>query len=265
MIDIGTIFNYYNGASFPNYTGKNTSGPLTLDGTEFKADLINNWMWGWSQNLLDMAGLTPDGTDETASKSQIVEALLLILSPPGTIVEWNLNDDPAVIGARFLPLNGQGILSSNYPDLDTNTYVGDGNNATASAWYHADDAGGVTRNTTGVYLILPESRGYTVRGLDIAANIDPDGSSRDIGHLQESALWSHWHKSRFGSGAELDSVDVTVATDLDSGRFEVAGTPPFAGNNFEITSPKSDGVNGTPIMSSESRMYNRATSFVVRY
>lgn len=255
MIDISASFGNFNGSGPLGFLGKNATGAGATDGTEWIAAFIDNWAWGWTQELFTQAGITPDGTTEGVGNSQIIDALNRLYGPPGTIIEWNINTDPATFGARYLLLNGQGILRANYPDLDANTYVGDGDNATAGAYFRADDAAGSTRNTSGAYLILPESRGYTVRGLDAAASVDPDGASRFVGDNQIDTFQGHWHEL-YTSNSSGSSTMIK----LDVSRNEVAD---FATRNVE--NPISDGVNGTPRTSSETRMSNRATQFAIRY
>jgi hypothetical protein len=191
MINYDTIAN--TSGAFPNVVGLNATGPSATDGTPYIKALIDDY-WGANQALMNHAGLTPDAVTESSSASQRLTALQYITGGPGTVVAWMGNDaDPATAGRRMLPLNGQGILRASYADLDDTTYVGDGNNATASAFYHADDAAGTSRNIIGVYLILPESRGYGIRGLDSAGTVDPQGASRDIGSLQDWTIVEHDH------------------------------------------------------------------------
>jgi hypothetical protein len=249
MIDISVVFANSVG-SFPNFSGKNATGAGATDGTEFIAALIDNWMWGPAQALLDHESITPNGVTEAAGASQVLDAVQKLF-PPGMVAEWNLNADPGTTGHRFLLLNGQGILRANYADLDANVYVGDGNNATAAAYYHADDAAGTIRNTTGVYLILPESRGYTTRGLDLAASVDPLGASRSLGDNQLDALQLHQHSygdTRIGYVATggLNAMGVNPDTDLTTSLYQTDG-------------------GGTPRTSSETRMVNRSTQFAIRY
>lgn len=266
MIDIAAVFAEYNGAAFPDFAGKNATGAGATDGTEFIAAMIDNWMWGWSQALLNYCGLTPDGVTESDSASQILDALNMVGVPVGSVIEWNRVNDPATDGLRYLLLNGQGILRANYTDLDSAVYVGDGNNAAVAAagggYYHADDAAGATPNTAGVYLILPESRGYAPRGLDLAASIDPQGASRYLGDNQLDAFQGHrlnvWGESLSeplyltgSSGSPSNSI-------YQSGTFS-SGTQALADGFL------TDGVNGTPRISSESRMTNRSTKYAIRY
>jgi len=256
MRDIATILTNYGAGPFPNYTGKNATGAGATDGTEWIKALIDDFLFGPMQAILDHEGETPNGVAESAGASQIVEAIQKMF-PPGMVAEWNLNADPATTGHRYLLLNGQGILRANYPELDANVYVGDANNATADAYYRSDDAAGTIRNITGVYLILPESRGYVPRGLDLAASVDPDGASRTVGHLQGDAFQGHWHElysnQSFGTVGLYNPIG-----GLNTGTIAIAGNSP-------IKTAITDGVNGTPRTATESRGTNRATQFAIRY
>jgi hypothetical protein len=191
MKDYATIANTL--GTFPNVTGKDASGGGAVDGTPYIRQFIDD-LWGVSQALMDQAGLTPDGVTESATASQRMAAYRNILGHPGEVIAW-MGDaaDPSASGIRLLPLTGQGILRTSYPLLDTATYVGDSDNPTASAFYHADDAAGTIRNTTGIYLILPDLRGYFLRGLDTSGTVDPQGATRDIGDTQDDDIEEHKH------------------------------------------------------------------------
>ena len=157
-IDASVALTNTNAIAFPGTEAVNASGPTAVDGTEYVKVLIDNYMFGPQQALLNYAGLTPDGLPEEDGASQELEALQKSFGYPGEGVNWYGDLDPAVVGARILLLQGQGILISQYPELTTSVYVGDGNNATAPAFYKADDAAGTIRNIAGIYLILPEGR-----------------------------------------------------------------------------------------------------------
>jgi len=263
MVNYFTTFVYTDGAAFPNTKGINSTTPTTQDGTEFVKAFIDD-LWGFNQALMDYAGLTPDGVTEAAGASQRLEAIQKGFIGPGEIVEWNLADDPATVGRRRLLLNGQGILRANYPDLDAAVYVGDSANPTASAYYHADDAAGTSRNTAGAYLILPDRRGYVPRGLDTAASVDPDGASRDVGSIQNDALQGHWHNIQTTQGTDQIAVD-TNATGASANGNDMTWGGAKTDPRVETTSPVTDGVNGTPRTSSETRMINIATKWVILY
>lgn len=214
MKDFATIPN--TSGAYPNVVSINCSGPSTTDGTPYIKAYIDNG-FGFKQAIMNHAGLTPNGVAEADGASQLLTAIQDITIGPGCVVAWMGNDaDPGTLGRRMIQLNGQGILRASYAELDAVTYVGDGNNATASAFYHADDSAGTLRNTSGVYLILPDLRGYTIRGLDPSATIDPSGNARDIGNAQSWSIIKHEHYvvAHVG-GAPSDYVCDLTDIDLD--------------------------------------------------
>lgn len=266
MINITSAFANYNGAIFPNFTGKNATGAGSTDGTEWISAYIDNWGWGWSQALLSYMGLSPNGVTEAPGTSQIVDALGMFL-PVGCPIEWNRANDPATDGLRFLLLNGQGVVRSNYPDLDAAVYVGDGNNAAVAAaggaYYHADDAAGTIPNIAGVYLILPDRRGYAPRGLDSAGSVDPDGPSRFIGDAQTDAFQGHYHDKLFRT---IEGNEIRGNSDPGSNLgFDYTSAGDDFERSFYVGDPSADGTNGTPRTSSETRMANVSTQWAVRY
>jgi hypothetical protein len=270
MQDYGTAFTNFSG-SYPDTLAVNASGPSATDGTEFTANMINDSMWGVWQMILNRAGLTPNGVVESDANSQIREALQKGFGgAPGTVQQWHLADDPGTSGHRCLLLNGQGILRANYPDLDAACYVGDGNNAAVAAaggaYFRADNSDGSSPNIAGIYLILPETRGYVPRGLDTAASVDPDGASRYLGDPQLDAMQGHIHYSGAGItdggiivyGEDLSDLPGLATKHLQAGSGAATRQP-------ITSSPKTDGVNGTPRISSETRMVNYSTKWVVWY
>lgn len=160
MKTIESIQTYYSG-SYPTTTGINSTGAATQDGTEYIAEQLNNSVFGPQQAIMNYAGLTPDGVIEADGTAQILDAIGLGWGVgPGFFVKWGLADTPSITGHRILMTTGQGIIRASYQLLDAAVYVGDPSNPTAPYFYHADDAAGTTRNTSGIYLILPESRDY---------------------------------------------------------------------------------------------------------
>jgi hypothetical protein len=260
MQDYAAAFTNFSGA-YPNILAINATGPSTTDGTEFVANMINDSMWGVWQMILNHAGLSPNGVLESNTASQIKEALWKGFgAPPGVVTQWHLDDDPGVSGHRCLLLNGQGILRANYVDLDAAVYVGDANNATVAAgggfYYRADDAAGTTPNIAGIYLILPETRGYVPRGLDIAATVDPGGASRFLGDPQLDAMQGHYHNPLAGQfGLSYTGAGATPT---------MSNTTGLTANAF-IGSPLTDGVSGAPRTDTETRMTNFSTKFVIWY
>ena len=264
MQDYAAAFTNFSGA-YPDILAINASGPSATDGTEFIANMINDSMWGVMQMILNRAGLSPNGVLESDSASQIRDALQKGFGAPvGVVTQWHIDDDPGTSGHRALLLNGQGILRANYTELDAAAYVGDGNNAAVAAaggaYFRADNSDGTSPNIAGVYLILPETRGYTPRGLDLAASVDPDGAGRFLGDVQLDAFQGHWHEI-YGSE---DSGTSWNTNDNISARGDNPADGLLANQDF-IRAAITDGVNGTPRTDSETRMTNFSTKFVVWY
>jgi hypothetical protein len=190
--------NYPHGAPRDRTPGNSDGTPIT-----------NTWLRhlaGFEQRALTRAGITPNGNLDTALTSQLFEALQKSIHPPGTLCFHSWASIPA--GYRLLNLEGQGIdrTAADYVDLDAACYVGDTYNDNATAFYRADDAGGVTRNTVGQYLILPDARGCFVRGVDLPKDVDKDRQhayQRLPGNVQGWAMRSHGHVVSHG----VDSND----------------------------------------------------------
>ena len=258
MLDFLSTFTNTNSLAFPSTKAVDSSGGAATDGTEFIANMVNDSMWGWQQALLNSVGMTPSGVLESPSASQMLEAWRK-MDIPGKLISVAWNDDPATLGIRAIMLSGQGILAANYPELDALVYVGNTANPTAAAFYHADDAAGVTRNTAGVYLILPNGRGRVIRGLDLTGAVDPDGATRELGDEQEDQLQgfktdlNYLGKTNAGgfvNDAGLDFGNITGGTNL--------ATQPTG-------SPITDGVNGTPRTGLETISKNLAANIMITY
>lgn len=265
MINLLASFANTDGAAFPLTLGINASGAGAGDGTEFVKLFVDD-LWGARQALLDAAGLTPDGATETVGTSQLLEAIRKISGSPGEGVIWFKDDDPSVTGDRVILLTGQAVLIANYIPLDAAVYVGDAKNPTASSFFRTSDAGGTIRNVAGPYLVLGEGRGYALRGLDIAAAVDPDGASRDMGSLQLDAMQRITGNTVDGGMRTLGSPSFNPtgvfskgATTINNTSTDLNGTALLFDNNDSTTpnAAKTDDV--------ESRMVNIACSFGIRY
>lgn len=280
MIDLTTLGNTTGSAASNDVAAKNAASATAIDGTPYNAAKVDN-DWGWQQALLEYAGLTANGVTETKTASQLLDALKVTMSPPGTIVMGGWNDDPVTLGYRLLLLDGSGILVANYPDLVSACYVGDANNSAAAAagggYYKATDAAGTTPNISGTYFILPDTRGQTVRGLDAVGSVDPDGASRYLGDIQGFALETHNHlvvqnfsyPSQNILGASLIEEGTITPTDFVGLRENVSsGT--VSASEFEIgedmTSHSASAIDPKGVVDEdETRMTNFSVQFAIRY
>lgn len=287
----------YSGGAFPNAAAQNATGPGNTDGTEWIKAVIDD-MWGAAQELMNHAGMTPDGVTEAAGASQRREALQKIAGCPGEVLFWAGQDnsasgepedgfgwgewdDPGTEGVRLLEMVGQGVLRASYPDLDSVTYCGDTANPTAEAFYHADDAAGTSRATDGVYLILPESRGMFIRGFDPASGYyDPYhteiGSNREIGQSQIYAFQEHCHAVAHYTGGygaiEITTHDEgtgTTFSHLEDTVNPVSNTDVWAVRQSETdTEPDGDCPDGTSLFywsENETRPINLSFRMCIRY
>ncbi len=216
----------------------------------------------------DTIHIVQSSIDKRATIQQVIDAISNTILPAGYILPAAWNNDPATLGIRALPLIGQGVLRASYSDLDTVVYCGDGSNATASSFYHADDINGTIRNTAGIYLIFPDSKGKAIRGYDSTGTIDPDGATRDIGSEQLDSLQRHGHSVYVSSG--IPTTGASYHTRIVGGT--IASDGATTGNAIDINSLTSrlgtyntEGAGGTPRVGIESRMRNLAFNYMITY
>jgi len=123
------------------------------------------------------------------------------------------NDIPSVFGDRTILLIGQVIEITDYQKFCAAMYCGDANNATAATFYKTSDAGGTTRSTSGTYMVLPDARGLSWKGVGDAIingriKIGPD----ELGELQEDQLEIHNHGTAAGGTTQFWTIDTDSPT-----------------------------------------------------
>jgi hypothetical protein len=258
-IDYATISNTT--GTYPNVTANNVTAPGAGDGTPYTKAVIDD-LWGFAQAVLTYGGATPTGVAESATNSQRLDAIVNSLSPPGTVVGWHGSTNPLVFGARLIELQGQGVLRTSYPDLDTACYVGNSLNGTAEAYYRADDSAGTSRNTSGIYLILPDARGVALRGYDPSEIYDPDGSTRIFPDTQTHSMEQHRHNVLAGGSAVLVANEVTnknggSASSFDFITWNFVGPAAVFAEDVVVGSANTNNF--------ETRMVNLQVKWCVRY
>ena len=262
MIDYASTFINTSGA-FPDILAINETAPGAADGTEFVAALVND-IWGRAQALMDYAGLSPDGVTEAPDTAQILEALCkgFGIGPGMGVIYWK-NGAPATNGDRVLLLQGQVILIATYPLLAAAVYCGDAKNATAPAFYKTSDAGGTIRSTAGTYLVLPDTRGLSLKGVGHArVNGRTKPGPVGLGEVQEDQIQGHWHGDGTVPLANISTVSGgPQMLSVDSMSWGYKGTVSTA----DKTSYSSDGTNNWPRTGVHTRDSSIGTNFGIVY
>lgn len=266
MIDYSIIPNTV--GSFPNVVGQNASGGAAVDGTPYLKSVIDD-LWGANQALMDAAGLSPNATSEAVGASQRLEALRAVCGAPGELVLWTGFSDPASTANRIIPLEGQGVEVVNYPALVAACYVGDANNANVSVqgYYKATTAAGTTRSVSGDWFILPDYRGYFLRGRDLADLRDPSGSTRGFyGTVENDSQGRHTHglQSRDTPGGDWDRM-------IQTGEYWLHNTDPGSASlrhvaiGYEFATFEPTRAAPDLAQPNEVRPVNQTANICVRY
>ena len=124
---------------------------------------------------------------------------------------------------------------------------------------------------------IPDLRGRFVRGVDGAANRDPDKGSRiaansggnagnNVGSVQDDATQGHRHGEAYaGSVIAGRYGNATVETGAAVGRYSFSDSGAANTSVSALTSiPYQDGTNGTPKTSSESRGKNVNLNHIIK-
>jgi hypothetical protein len=109
--DLKQIYGDNIDGTFPDWKAKNDSAQDAHDGTPFEAGWIQDLCFGWTQKLLDMAGMTPNGEEETATASQVYTALasMMVDTMSARIVDGltSTDSEKALSAAQGKALNNQ--------------------------------------------------------------------------------------------------------------------------------------------------------------
>lgn len=267
-------------AAYPDGEGRNVTVPGDATGTPWDEVVIND-IWGLLQKLTSNAGITPSGVPDTAVTSQYFNALQASAGYPGLIIEYAFNVDPGFLGLRLLKLIGGGILIANYPELEAAVYVGDAANAAVHAgggmFYKSSDAAGTTPDILGPWMQIPDRRGYTPRGFDEFAIVDPDGASRFLGDVQEDAVQKHNHLVSDNAFAPPWGCVEGLINSVTSGSVPVyiptftnaTGVSTTIASEIEIGEDMTDHypprVTPTGRVDTETRMANVSTNYAIWY
>ncbi len=239
--------------TFPNVLAIPNTTTESNDGTPLTDVMVNNF-WGVMQAIMFKANITPSGDNETSSLSQILQGLRRICGNPGEVVYWSSTEDALIAsGARLLPLYGQVILISSYPDLVEFTYVGDTQNDTAFAMYKSSDSSGEIHDINGDYFVLPDYRNMFVR----VTNDQGSPSARKPHELEEDIIKAHTHQLE-------SSTYPTYNPRYDSISYEIGASSVGVPEMKESGSNEIIAIEQSP-SSTETRPINMNMIICVRY
>lgn len=165
--------------------------------------------------------------------------------PPGAIIPFAGTTAPA----GWLLCDGSSYAVSSYPKL--HAVIGDS--------FGGD--GGSNFN-------VPDMRGRFLRGVDSGTGRDPDSGTRSamnsggnagdsVGSVQTDSFQGHHHKfSRVSAGA---ASGTGVAVDRSNVPSSSGGV-----DEVKVFNATSDGVNGTPRVSSETRPVNVNVNYIIK-
>lgn len=173
--------------------------------------------------------------------------------PAGLIMPFG--GDVADIPDGWLLCDGSEVSRTDYPTLFS---------AIKIAW----GAGDLTETFN-----LPDLRGQFLRGVDGSAGVDPDKNGRtakynggntgnSVGSYQPDAFQGHWHLSKYttndaynGYGTGGNGWKSNFANDFQDATTTIAF----------VVNPVSDGTNGTPRKSKETRSTNAYVNYIIKY
>ncbi|HQO00694.1 MAG TPA: hypothetical protein PLI62_00385 [Spirochaetota bacterium] len=168
------------------------------------------------------------GRDDLGDFKVTIDDLLESLAgklPPGMMIEYVADGDPAVNGDRVILQQGQTVLIADYQAAFDKVYK----DQTTPAFFKCDVDG--TPNAAGLYFIMQDRRGLGIKGIG-----DADFSGRakvgptELSEMQEDQMQGHEH-------------NYFAFNNYGGGHSATTGTWFNVGKTFSITD---DGTNGTP-------------------
>ncbi len=247
--------------AFPGVVSQNATGPGATDGTPYIKQVIDD-LWGFSQALMNHAGLSPDGVTEADGASQRLLAMQRVCGGPGEVVGYMGNPaDLVTNNVRLLYMTGQDIVVADFPDLVAAVQVIAAANPTATAFYRHDGVGG--RDVAGTHMRMPNPKGYAMRGLSHSVDSDRPGPPGSYAFLEGSAQGDAFEAHRH----EVNTFPAKLTVYM-KGLASSGATPRVVTD--QSTSPDTIiadevGITQGNVNDNETRMLNVATNWCIRY
>ena len=245
MKDYKTVFTNTDGVNFPLTAGINASGGGATDGTEFVKLFVDD-LWGAAQAIMDFAGFTPSGVDESATVSQRLQAILKFIKPIILDVTGDITLSDERPNQLIKAVKQAGDITITLPDATAGNFI----NQTIVINVTGAAAGSVLMDVTG---------GQTVDGIAIG-NFDftlpgqkvfvSDGanwiSKRNT--AQEAKAWVNFDGT--GVVAIRDSFNVSSITDVGVGSYTVNFTNALSNANYAgVGGTQASGIGVNPVIS----------------
>ncbi|MBX3021227.1 MAG: tail fiber protein [Bdellovibrionales bacterium] len=176
-------------------------------------------------------------------------------NPSGTVIIFAGTTCPS----GYLPADGKSYLQSNQTSLFAAISTAHGDGSTGSTGDVGCPSGSGCFN-------VPDYRGRFLRGVDASTGRDPDAATGrvamaaggnindNVGSVEEDAFQGHYHSIQGGVSSGPGTVTLRAQNSGSAG----------AGTFFTIGAPISDGSNGTPRTSSESRPKNAFVNYCIK-
>jgi hypothetical protein len=186
--------------------------------------------------------------DGAVTMAKLAAALQAYLVPSGAVSAW-AGSSSAPTG--WLLCDGSAVNRTTYAALFA-----------AIGTAHGTGDGATTFN-------LPDYRGRFLRMVDGSASVDPDKASRtamatggntgnNVGSVQTDAFQGHHHANR-------DPLQLTTIGQRNGGgNLAISGGATYINFTDVIGDPESDGTNGTPRTTSETRPSNAYCYYIVK-
>ncbi len=183
MKDYKTVFVNTDGVNFPDTAGVNASGGGATDGTEFVKLFVDD-LWGAAQAIMDFAGFTPSGVDESATVSQRLQAILKFIKPIVIDVTGDITLSDERPNQLIKAVKQAGDITITLPDASAGNFI----NQTIMIKVSGTAAGGVLYVGNGGQTIdgLPAAVwNHTVPGIFVIVS---DGSNWQVIHRADNFL-----------------------------------------------------------------------------
>lgn len=206
------------------------------------------------------------GRDDLGDFKVTIDDLLESLAgklPPGMMIEYVADGDPAVNGDRVILQQGQTVLIADYQNAFDKVYK----DQTTPAFFKCDVDG--TPNPSGLYFIMQDRRAVGIVGIgDQTINTRLKNGPTELSEIGEDAGQGHYHV-----GSDNIMVGRQASSAMGNGvqsfnNYEKVGliseTSPNTIYNT-ILSAYTDGTNGTPRTGSTTEINRIGTQWGLTY